>query len=78
MTKRVCGILILTGFILTTGCVPEERTTIIMPNPPPVAEPKAVKKRSYIQGNSKVCIYSRMGSEEQIVIDLNSVCPLNL
>ncbi|MEK9685433.1 MAG: hypothetical protein VW226_12860 [Rhodospirillaceae bacterium] len=70
---------VCTAFVsLVTGCNYGGETTVIVQPPPAEAAPTAVKKRSYISGEKKVCVYSRMGTEEQIVISATDICPLKM
>ena len=59
------------------GCGGAEKVTIIQYPAPEKPKPAAIKKRSYISGDKLICIYSRMGEEEQIILNSSDVCPLN-
>lgn len=61
---------------ILNGCDSKPKTVVIVPPSPMPKEPDALKKRSYLSGGKKVCIYSRMGNEEQIVINRDEICPL--
>ena len=70
----VLSIFLLSMSVLN-GCSSGPQTVVIVPPPPVPKEPDAIKKRSYLSGEEKVCIYSRMGNEEQIVINRDDICP---
>lgn len=77
MKKILIGLFILATGTLVAGCNTTQNI-VVKENPTPKEKPAAVRKRSYISGRDKVCVYSRMGVEEQIVIHASDICPLNI
>ncbi len=77
MKKIIVGLFVLAAGTSVAGCNTTQNI-VVKENPTPKEIPAAVRKSSYISGRDKVCIYSRMGVEEQIVIDASDICPLNL
>ena len=75
MTRFYFLSIFLVSMSVLHGCNSGPQTVVIVPPPPVPKEPDAIKKRSYLSGEKKVCIYSRMGNEEQIVINRDDICP---
>lgn len=62
--------------ILTLSACTDKETTIIYQPLGEQPKPEAVHKRQYLSGDKLVCIYSRMGKEEQVILSRNDICPL--
>lgn len=77
MKKIILALFVLATGSLIAGCNTTQNI-VVKENPTPKEIPAAVRKRSYISDRDKVCVYSRMGVEEQIVIDASDICPLTL
>ena len=77
MKKIMVGLFLIATGSLASGCNTTQNI-VVKENKTPKEIPAAVRKSSYISGSNKVCVYSRMGVEEQIVIDASDICPLKI